>query len=89
MIDHSIVAPLLTVIGLLIASGIPLATFIFGYGKVCSRLDSLERQIEHSVTREEFRALKDQLSQVVKELQGLRHEIIDVIKASRPATGGM
>jgi hypothetical protein len=78
-----------TLIGNVISAVIPILVFAYWYGGANARIKTLEDQIEHAVTREEFRALKDQLSQVVVELQGLRGEIINVIRSSRPATGGI
>ena|GEM_PF-5717549 len=60
-----------------------LAAFAFGYGSLSARLKAFERDIEHTVSREEFKALSKRLDDVVSELRGLRSDLLAIVKERR------
>lgn len=57
-----------------------LAAFAFGYGSLSARLKAFERDVEQTVTREEFKALSRRLDDLVAELRGLRSDLMAVIR---------
>lgn len=66
-------------IGPSLALATALLTFVYGYGKISSRLDSVEKDVAQAVTRAEFKALADRMAEMVAELRGLRQELITVL----------
>lgn len=71
--DHSLV-------GSVLSGGIALLAFAFGYGSVTARIKTLESQIEHSVTKQEFRSLERRIDELSDEIKGLRSEILGILK---------
>lgn len=72
-----------TLIGLLLAGGIPLLTFAAGYGAITSRIKSLEDETERMqklldkyVTREEFRALERRFDGMDRKLDRILESLM-------------
>ena len=67
-----------------------LAVFAFGYGVLTARyaalsdrLKALEKDIEQTVTRAEFKALSNRLDDMVAEIRGLRSDLLAIVREGR------
>ncbi|MNY75555.1 hypothetical protein D3C86_2148610 [compost metagenome] len=67
-----------------------LVTFAFGYGSLSARhgalldrLKALEKDIEQTVTRAEFKALSNRLDDMVAEIRGLRSDLLAIVREGR------
>ena len=60
-----------------------LAAFAFGYGSLSARLKAMERSVEHTVSRAEFKALSSRLDDMVAEIRGLRSDLLAIVREGR------